>query len=161
MYVLDTDVFIDAKNRHYAFDFMPGFWDWLDDQHAAGMLCSIADVKREIDQGSDELTRWARNHSNFFVPLDTAVQPSLQLLSNWANSGWFTPGAVADFLSKADYSLIAFAHAHSHVVVTQEGSDPNSKKRIFIPDGCTALGVQCMNPFQMLRAEGAKFIQAP
>jgi uncharacterized protein DUF4411 len=29
-YLLDTDVFIQAKNLHYAFDVCPGFWSWLD-----------------------------------------------------------------------------------------------------------------------------------
>ena len=113
MYVLDTDVLIDAKNRHYGFDFMPGFWDWLVDKHAAGVLCSIADVKKEIDDGNDELKEWAKNHSNLFVPLDSTVQPSLQLLSTWANSGAFTGAAISTFLGGADYPLIAFAHAHS------------------------------------------------
>jgi hypothetical protein len=29
-YLLDTNVFIEAKNRHYGFDFCPAYWDWLD-----------------------------------------------------------------------------------------------------------------------------------
>jgi hypothetical protein len=28
-YLLDANVFIQAKNLHYGFDFCPGFWDWL------------------------------------------------------------------------------------------------------------------------------------
>ena len=28
-YLLDTDVFIRAKNLRYGFDFCPAFWDWL------------------------------------------------------------------------------------------------------------------------------------
>jgi Domain of unknown function (DUF4411) len=27
-YLLDSDVFIQAKNLHYSFDFCPAFWDW-------------------------------------------------------------------------------------------------------------------------------------
>lgn len=30
MYLLDANVFIEAKNRYYGFDLAPGFWDWLD-----------------------------------------------------------------------------------------------------------------------------------
>ena len=26
-YLIDTNVFIEAKNRHYGFDFCPAFWD--------------------------------------------------------------------------------------------------------------------------------------
>jgi hypothetical protein len=27
-YLLDTNVFIQARNLHYGFDFCPAFWDW-------------------------------------------------------------------------------------------------------------------------------------
>ena len=28
-YLLDSNVFIQAKNLHYGLDFCPAFWDWL------------------------------------------------------------------------------------------------------------------------------------
>mgnify|MGYP006298525777 CR=1 FL=1 len=28
-YLLDANVFIEAKNRYYGMDFCPAFWDWL------------------------------------------------------------------------------------------------------------------------------------
>ena len=28
-YLLDANVFIQAKNLHYGLDFCPAFWDWL------------------------------------------------------------------------------------------------------------------------------------
>jgi hypothetical protein len=28
-YLLDSNVFIQAKNLHYGFDFCPAFWDWI------------------------------------------------------------------------------------------------------------------------------------
>lgn len=160
MYVIDANVFIDAKNRHYGLDFVPGFWDWLVEQHANGTLCSIADIKRELDAGQDELSVWATANSAMFVPLDPSVQPSMQQLSAWANSGSFTGAAINTFLGGADYPLVAYSHAHSHTVVTHERSRPNAKSRILIPDACTALGVACVDPFTMLRTEGAKFVKA-
>ncbi len=33
MYLLDANVFIDAKNRYYGFDIVPAFWDWLQQAH--------------------------------------------------------------------------------------------------------------------------------
>ncbi|BBZ65491.1 hypothetical protein MINS_09200 [Mycolicibacterium insubricum] len=160
MYVIDANVFIDAKNRHYGLDFAPGFWDWLVEQNNDGSLCSIADVKKELDAGKDELSKWATTNSGLFVALDPPVQASMQTLSTWANSGTFTGAAVNTFLAGADYPLVAFAHAHSHTVVTHERSQPNAKKRILIPDACTAIGVNCVDPFTMLRSEGAKFVCA-
>jgi hypothetical protein len=38
MYLVDADVFIEAKNKHYAFDVVPGFWDWLLAANADGMV---------------------------------------------------------------------------------------------------------------------------
>ena len=36
----------------------------------------------------------------------------------------------------------------------KEKSAPRSKRRIKIPDACAALGVECLNPFMMLRQRG-------
>ena len=30
MFLVDSNVLIEAKNRYYAFDIAPGFWKWLD-----------------------------------------------------------------------------------------------------------------------------------
>ena len=35
VYLLDTDTLIRAKNEHYGFDLCPGYWNWLDNEHAA------------------------------------------------------------------------------------------------------------------------------
>ena len=40
-YLLDSDVFIQAKNLHYGFDFCPAFWEWLVQKHASGVIFSI------------------------------------------------------------------------------------------------------------------------
>ena len=34
-YLLDANVFIQAKNLHYGMDFCPAFWDWLIQQNSA------------------------------------------------------------------------------------------------------------------------------
>ena len=36
-YLLDADVFIQAKNLHYGLDFCPAFWDWLIATNACGI----------------------------------------------------------------------------------------------------------------------------
>lgn len=40
MFLLDANVFIQAKNLHYGFDFCPAFWSWVDRSHAAGRVSS-------------------------------------------------------------------------------------------------------------------------
>ena len=40
-YLLDANVFIQAKNLHYGFDFCPAFWDWLIRQNLNGQLYRV------------------------------------------------------------------------------------------------------------------------
>jgi Domain of unknown function (DUF4411) len=53
-YLLDTNVFIQAKNLHYGFDFCPAFWDWIDEAHAAGTVYRIESVRTELLAGADD-----------------------------------------------------------------------------------------------------------
>lgn len=39
-YFVDANVLIEAKNRYYAFDIAPGFWKWLNQEHAQGTVFS-------------------------------------------------------------------------------------------------------------------------
>ena len=59
-YLLDTNVFIEAKNSHYGFDFCPAFWDWLDAANTKGLVFSIEKVRDELIAGDDELAEWAK-----------------------------------------------------------------------------------------------------
>lgn len=99
-YLLDANVFIQAKNLHYGFDFCPAFWDWLDEQNNAARVFSIERVKDEILAGDDELAAWARQRAGLFLPPDETMVPSLRVLilnppvgwSGWA--GWGVVGGV-------------------------------------------------------------------
>ena len=73
-YLLDANVFIQAKNLHYGLDFCPAFWQWLIDGHADGRVFSIDKVADEIAAGADELTQWMHDHGNgLFRKTDAAV----------------------------------------------------------------------------------------
>ena len=55
-YLLDANVFMQAKNLHYGLDFCPAFWDWLVASNRAGLVFSIERVEDEIQAGGDELS---------------------------------------------------------------------------------------------------------
>jgi hypothetical protein len=59
IYLLDANIFIQAKNLHYGLDFCPAFWDWLVVNNEAGKVFSIEKVGDEIEAGADELADWA------------------------------------------------------------------------------------------------------
>jgi predicted nucleic acid-binding protein len=157
-YLLDTNAFIEARKRWYGFDFCPAYWAWLQEAHASGVVYSIEKVADEILAGDDELVAWVREQgSSFFVKPDAAVVHSLAEVSAWAAGGDYDPAAVTTFLEVADSYLVAHAHAHDHVVVTHEVIK-NSRKTVQIPEACVAIGVKCMNTFEMLRVEKARFV---
>ncbi|HST46292.1 DUF4411 family protein [Jatrophihabitans sp.] len=158
MYLLDANVLIDAKNRYFAFDIVPAFWDWLAAQHSAGKVFIVQAVHDEIVSGGDELANWVKAQPASFSLAPTAADAaSLTSVSAWANGSGFKAAAVSDFLQAADYFIVAQALTLGFAVVTLEKPDPLSKKRIKIPDACAAVGVTWITPFEMLRAEGAKF----
>lgn len=157
-YLLDSDVFIQAKNLHYSFDFCPAFWEWIDVSHERGIVFSIEKVRGELIAGDDELALWAKARGvDFFLPPDSAILPSLAAVSAWAGSGTYEPAAVSTFLQVADYYLVAHAHAHAFTVVTHEVAAETVKK-IKIPNACIGLGVTVMSPYEMLRIEKARFV---
>lgn len=160
-YLLDANVFIQAKNLHYGLDFCPAFWDWLVAKNAADVVISIEKVGDEIDAGDDELAKWADERGDgFFVKPDEAILPALGNVSTWATGQNYEPAAVNTFLQVADYYVVAHALAHGYTVVTHEVASPSTKK-IKIPNACIGLDVKCMTPFEMLRHERARFILGP
>ncbi len=159
-YLLDSNIFIQAKNLHYGFDFCPAFWDWLEASNAGGNVFSVEKVGDELLAGSDELAAWASSQGrNLFLAPDPSMIPALARVSAWASSPdrIYEPAAVNTFLQVADYYLIAHALAHGSIVVSHEKPD-NAKKRVKIPDVCIGLGITCMNPYEMLRRERARFV---
>lgn len=160
-YLLDANVFIQAKNLQYGFDFCPAFWDWLARGYAAGRLRSIRQVGDELSAGGDELATWAVGQDDgFFPPPDAAVLVAAQQVSAWVLRQGYEPAAVNTFLQVADFWLVAAALAGHHTLVTHEVASPSAKK-IKIPNVCVGLGVAFMSPYQMLRKEQARFILGP
>jgi hypothetical protein len=84
-YLLDANVFIQAKNLHYGFDFCQAFWDWLIRENAAQNVFSIERVADELAAGGDALLDWADNRgSDFFLKPDADLLPALATVSAWA-----------------------------------------------------------------------------
>ena len=94
-YLLDANVFIQAKNLHYGLDFCPAFWSWLDSNNSNGLVFSIEKVEDEINAGADELAIWAKQRPlGFFQKPDAKLLPALGLVSDWAVSQKYDPAAV-------------------------------------------------------------------
>jgi hypothetical protein len=156
-YLFDTNTFLEARSRYYAFAVCPAYWDWLIRECASGHLLSIDDVKAELED--PEIKQWATVNPQLFLPMDAPALVSLVAVSQWVNShAQYHQAAKAHFLSRADPRLIAFAMAHGHTLVTLERPAPGAKASIKIPDVCDAHNVPWKNTFEVLTALHARFV---
>ena len=160
-YLLDANIFIQAKNLHYGFDFCPAFWDWLIEQNATGVVCSITNVHDELIAGGDTLADWADERGQgLFLPPDNSVVAALSDVSRWVTSQTYEPAAIATFLQVADYWLVGHAKAHAFTIVTHEVPS-ESQRKIKIPNVCVGMQLPWVNPYEMLRRERARFVLPP
>jgi Domain of unknown function (DUF4411) len=158
-YLFDANVFIQAKNWHYAFDICPGFWDWMDHVTKAD-VGSVVPVCDELRKGRDELAQWAnarRTEPWFLTVTDASTQKAMTTIATHVASSGYTPQAQAKFLSGADPWLIAKAQTIGARVVTHEQPAPSARSRVPIPNVCDALGVLWEPPYDTLRAMAASF----
>lgn len=92
VYLVDSDIFITAKNLYYPFDICPGFWKSLLHHHREGAVFSIDRVRGELLAGrkTEDLVQWVRNEvpDDFFLPVDTA-----DVSDTYADILWFHQGS--------------------------------------------------------------------
>lgn len=161
-YLLDSNIFIQAKNIQYPFDVFPGFWQWLERDMESGAIHSITPVFKELVKGNDELKIWISKYRDtgcFLKVDDVATQRAYKEIINWVYSlnSRFTEPAKNEFLSVADSWLIAKAMATNCTIVTLEKFDPNIKKKIKIPNVCNNFSVAYINTIDLLRVMNVKF----
>ncbi len=161
IYLLDTNVFIEAKNSYYGFAVCPGFWSSILGHFKLGSLCSIDHVQQEILRGKDDLADWVTNEvpAEFFRDTgEEAVHNNYTKIMHWAqrNQQFFSL-AKAEFAASADGWLIAYAMAKKVIVVTHEQTSPNARNRIPIPNICKEFGVDYEDTFFMLERLKIRF----
>jgi hypothetical protein len=157
-YLIDANVFIQAKNFHYRFGFCQGFWQWLTDAHHAEFVFSIDKVRQEINKGNehDPVRLWADALPNGFFIADTndiTVMKVYGEVMQWSTSNkHYSPQAKDDFASfhKADAFLIAVAKTHNFTIVTQEVSKQYAKGNIKIPDVAKELNIKNITIYDLL-----------
>ena len=82
--LLDSNVFVNAKDLHYGFDFCPAFWTWLIRENRDQKVYSIQRVGHEPRRGNDELADWARERGDaFFLSPTQDFAQALRDVSYW------------------------------------------------------------------------------
>ncbi len=162
-YVLDSDVFIAAKNSYYAFAICPGFWDSLIHHQGLGNVCSIDRVRGELLAGreTEDLVQWVKNEvpSAFFMETGGQdIASAYGRVMMWVQrNGQYFDQAKAKFATEADGWLVAYAMVHGVTVITNEQPRPQSRNRILLPDVCTQFNVTYKDTFVMLRELAVRY----
>ena len=165
-FLLDANVFIEAKRRYYAFDICPGFWECLLWHHDGSCrVLSIDKVKKELERGGDDLTKWVASiapSTCFSSTNDGSVIGQYGHIMAWVQGqGQFYQEAKAGFASGADGWLIAYAKVNGLILVTHETLAPEAQRTVPMPNVCKAFGVAYVNTFDMLRELEAAFSWEP
>lgn len=158
--LLDSNVFITAKNSYYGLDLVPAFWTWLEAQAVAGEIASTDMVYDELREGNDDLAVWVKDRRDLIFTIDSssaAVAAHVATLGAWAMAEGCKQHVIEDFMSCADPFLVGAAAALELTVVTQETPAGAKRRKVKIPDACAHLGVTVKDTFAMMRALGARF----
>jgi hypothetical protein len=137
LYILDANVLIDANRDYYALARVPEFWDWLEYQGTAGAIKIPLEVHEEVKDGNDDL----------------GADPAL--VARVTSAGYAADLTDDEVIRIGrDPFLISYAliDLPNRTVVTMEGSRPSRRRaNRHIPDVCQALGVACVNTFELVR----------
>lgn len=161
-YLLDANVFIQAKNDYYDMEVFSGFWDWILHANTHSNVFSIQSIKDELTNGNDSLANWAKSHQNLFINNndDKTQQAYIDIVNHTQSIPNMKTGASVEFLKGADPWLIAKAITTNATIVTLEVLNLNNKKKILIPNICQFYKVRHINTFELLRELNAKFIMS-
>lgn len=162
-FVLDSDVFIAAKNAYYAFAICPGFWDSLIHHSDVGDLCSIDRVRSELlaARRTEDLVVWVKETvpDDFFKDTDEQdVADAYGQVMLWVQrNSQYVDQAKAKFATEADGWLVAYAMVRGVSVATNEQPRPEARNRILLPDVCRQFGVTYKDTFAMLNELGVRY----
>lgn len=156
-FLLDSDVFIAAKNAYYAFDICPGFWKGILRGYEQGSIRSLDRIRNELLLGrkEEDLVQWVANEvpTAFFHDSNADdVSSAFADVMLWIQrNGQYFDRAKAKFATEADGWLVAYSMVHGTVVVTNEQPRPGSRNRVLLPDVCVQFAVPYKDTFVMMR----------
>lgn len=120
IYVVDSNIFIQAHRVSYPLDVAFSFWNKFKQLAEEGKLISVDKVKNEIYDKNDALEEWCKvNLPEDFFKESSEVMAAYGQVSVWAisRSSHYMPNALNEFLDadEADAFIVAYALADPNV----------------------------------------------
>ncbi len=156
LYLLDTNVLIDANRDYYPIDRVPQFWDWLVEMGQQGRVKVPQEIYEEIvlprPTAEDALVSWLTNHREALL-LDEEVL--VELVARVIEEG-YADDLTDDEVEKVgrDPFLIAYALAdvgHRRVVTNERSRPSRTRANRHIPDVCRHFNVHSRHTLDLIR----------
>ena len=156
-YLFDANILITSHRVMYPFDIAPSFWNQLIEK-ASEKIYIIEKVNDEIEKGEDELSDWYIQNKDKFnilgIPEEEVIEAYGKIINNINENEQYKQSAKDEFASIADFWLCAYGLAYDYTIVTFEKYNPNSKKKIFIPNVCNEYNIKYIDLLQFMRETG-------
>lgn len=154
LYLLDTNVLVDANRDYYPLERVPEFWAWMAEMGERGRVKIPLEMYEEIREGQDSLTDWAKQDKIKQALLldEEAEVPSVSTVINTGYASDLTDVEVIKL--GHDPFLVAYAlkAVTERVVVTMEVSKPSRQRaNRHLPDVCRQFQIRSCNTFQFIR----------
>lgn len=154
-YCLDSNIFIEAWNKHYSPDLAPDYWEVIDQLAQEGTIFAPQEVKRELEAVDDGLSSWADQRPHIFKEIDSSVEANvIAIFQSEKNRRLLQEGKGH---SGGDPWVIAHAMSEGAVVVTKESYEDKSPIKVRIPNVCENMDVEWIDEFEFLRRVGVSF----
>lgn len=159
-YVLDANSLMRSFHDHYDPAFCPAFWEWLKQSIQRGLVEIIDPVANEIETQDQELWQLLKQlDCATSIPLSTETFGMIgEVLDRLDGDFHYSDDAKQSFIDSMFPQLIAYALTRDAKIVTLQKSNQAQRNAIRLPDLCFQLNISCIDPFEMLRRENARFI---
>ena len=155
IFLLDTNIFINAHNVHYRINIFPSVWNFFAETKE---IKSIDKVFDEITKGDDGLVKWGNDNESLFLPTSSKeIQDQYRIISKFVQDEYEKQENINKFLGGADPWLIAYAIIKEATIVTFEKTGGYKSLEIKIPNICKKYGVKYIETYQLFEEFGAKF----
>ena len=167
IYIIDTSSLIEMKNRYPKKNF-PSLWEKVEELISKNRLISPLEVKKEIERGDDELSKWVKNkkiNRMFIEPDSLQMEKAKEILKKNpflaevekpdnlnADPFLIALALVKKELSKKELVLMKLFKDNvtiDYIIITEESIKPNK-----IPSICKDLKINCIKLLKMIDLEG-------
>ncbi|MCF6287968.1 MAG: DUF4411 family protein [Proteobacteria bacterium] len=158
-YIIDSNAFIEAKNRYYGFEICPGYWNLLEKAFNNDIVSLVQPVYKELINADDKLSEWIKQFSKKMVKPDTQTQQSFIEVVDYVENNYSSSRYKPEFLAKADPWIIAEALKTNATVITHEVYiDNKNSPKIKIPNICEHFEIRIIDIFSLIKELDERFV---